>query len=47
MNWEAISAISDIVGAIAVVVSLIYIAVQIRQNTRMMRSGAKQSLSLI
>ena len=45
MNWEAISAISDIVGAIAVVISLIYVAAQIRQNTRMMRSGAKQSLT--
>lgn len=45
MNWEAISAISEIVGAIAVVVSLIYVAAQIRQNTRMMRSGAKQALT--
>lgn len=45
MNWDAISAISDIVGAIAVVVSLIYVAAQIRQNTKMMRSGAKQSLT--
>ncbi len=45
MNWEAISAISEIVGAIAVVISLIYVAAQIRQNTKMMRSAAKQSLT--
>lgn len=45
MNWEAVSAISEIIGAIAVVVSLIYVAAQIRQNTKMMRSGAKQSLT--
>ena len=45
MNWEAISAISDIIGAVAVVISLIYVAAQIRQNTKMMRSGAKQSLT--
>ena len=45
MNWEAISAVSEIVGAIAVVVSLIYVAAQIRQNTKMMRSAAKQSLT--
>ena len=45
MNWEAISAVSEIVGAVAVVVSLVYVAAQIRQNTRMMRSGAKQSLT--
>ena len=45
MNWEAISAVSEIVGAIAVVISLIYVATQIHQNTRMMRSAAKQSLT--
>jgi len=33
MNWEAISAIAEVVGGIAVVVSLIYLAVQIRGNT--------------
>ena len=30
MNWEAISAIGQIVGAFAVVVSLIYLAREIR-----------------
>lgn len=45
MNWDAVSAVSEIVGAVAVVVSLIYVAAQIRQNTRMMRSTAKQSLT--
>ncbi len=34
MNWEAISTIAEIVGATAVVVSLIYLAAQIRQNSR-------------
>ncbi len=34
MNWEAIAAIGEMVGAIAVVVSVIYLAVQIRENTR-------------
>ena len=32
MNWDAIGAIGEIVGAAAVVVSLIYLATQIRQN---------------
>ena len=44
MNWEAISAVSEIVGAVAVVISLIYVAAQIRQNTKMMRTAAKQNL---
>ena len=34
MNWDAISAVGEIVGAIGVIVSLIYLAVQIRENTR-------------
>ena len=34
MNWEALGAIGEIVGAVAVVVTLGYLAVQIRQNTR-------------
>ena len=34
MNWEALGAISEAVGVIAIFVSLVYVAVQIRQNTR-------------
>ncbi len=34
MNWEAISTIAEIVGAAAVVISLVYLAAQIRQNNR-------------
>ncbi len=45
MSWEAISAVSEIVGAVAVVVGLIYVAAQIRQNTKLMRTAAKQSLT--
>ncbi len=33
MNWEAIGTIAEVVGAIAVVLSLIYVATQIKQNT--------------
>ncbi len=32
MNWEAISAISDILAALAVVVTLVYLAIQIRRK---------------
>ena len=34
MNWEAVGAIAELVGALGVVLSLAYLAVQIRQNTR-------------
>jgi len=41
MNWEAISAIAEIVGAVAVIVTLAYLAVQIRQNSRMIERNAE------
>ena len=43
MNWEAIGAIGEIVGAIAVVVTIGYLAVQIRQNTRSVRAATHHS----
>lgn len=33
MNWEAIGAVSESLGTLAVLVTLIYLAIQIRQNT--------------
>ena len=43
MNWEAIGAIGEVLGAGAVVVSLAYVGIQIRQNTAEMRSVSTQS----
>ena len=40
MNWDAIAAIGQIVGALAVVLSLAYLATQIRQNTSGIRRGS-------
>ena len=34
MNWDALGAIGEIVGAVAVVATLLYLALQIKQNTR-------------
>ena len=34
MDWNAISAVAEVIAAIAVVMSLIYLAVQIKDNTR-------------
>jgi hypothetical protein len=33
MNWEAIGAVGELLGAIGVILTLIYLAIQIRQNT--------------
>ena len=38
MNWEAIGAISEFVGATAVVLTLVYVAIQIKQNTATSRA---------
>ncbi len=40
MNWDAIAAIGELAGALAVVISLLYLARQINQNTRAMRRTA-------
>ncbi len=42
MNWEAISAISETVGAVAIVATLVYLAIQIRQNTASVKGSAYQ-----
>ncbi len=34
MNWDAIGAVADAIGAVVVVVTLIYLTIQIRQNTK-------------
>lgn len=41
MNWDAVGAVGEIVGAIAVVVSLVYLSIQIRQNTRSNQTSAE------
>jgi len=33
MNWEAVGAVAELVGALAVIVTIAYLAVQIRRNT--------------
>jgi hypothetical protein len=44
VNWEAISAIGQIVGALAVVISLIYLASEVRRNTRATQLAAMRSM---
>jgi len=43
MNWDAIGAVGEVVGAICVVLTLGYLAVQIRQNTRATRATTYSS----
>ena len=45
MNWEAIGAIAESLGAIGVIATLAYLAVQIRQNTRALEDTRRLSLA--
>ena len=45
LNWDAISAVSEVIGAAAVVISLIYLAVQIRQNTNAIRGSTLDAIT--
>jgi hypothetical protein len=39
MNWDAVSGVGEIIGAVAVIVSLIYVGIQIKENSRAVRSA--------
>jgi hypothetical protein len=43
LNWEALGAVAELVGAVGVIVSLMYLARQIGQNTRSIRVASYQS----
>jgi len=45
MNWDAIGAIGETIGAAAVVVSLLYLAVQIRTQNKQSRLSALHEMS--
>ena len=45
MNWDAFGALAEALGAVAVIATLAYLSVQIRQNSRMMRAQIRDSIS--
>ena len=40
MNWEAVGAIREIVGAMAVIASLVFVGIQLRHNTGALRMSS-------
>lgn len=40
MNWELIGTIAEVIGAVAVIVSILYLALQVNANTRSVRANA-------
>lgn len=47
MNWDAIGAIGENIGALAVVISVIYLAVQIRKQTAESKLAATREISAL
>ena len=45
INWQVAAAISEVIGAIAVVISLVYLAFQVRQNTRAIRGSTLDAIT--
>ena len=43
MNWDAISAVSQFVGSIAVVLSVLYLGIQVHRSTRIARVTAQDA----
>ena len=41
LSWDAIGAVGEVVGGVGVIVTLIYLAIQVRQNTK---ASEKQNL---
>jgi hypothetical protein len=37
MNWDAVGAVGEIIGATAVLLSVLYLGFQIRQNTKSLK----------
>ena len=43
MNWDAVSAVSQLVGSIAVVLSVLYLAVQVHRSTRVAKLATQDA----
>ena len=39
MNWEAIQAVAELSAAVGVLLSLVYVGLQVRQNTAALQAG--------
>jgi hypothetical protein len=47
MNWDAIGAVGEIIGALAVVVSVVYLAAQVKKQTTESQLAATRELSTL
>jgi hypothetical protein len=45
MNWDAISAVGEIIGAAAIVITLAYLAIQVKQNSANVKLASLESMA--
>ena len=45
MNWNAIGASADVIGVLAVIVSIVYLAIQVKHANSIGRANARQAVS--
>jgi hypothetical protein len=45
MNWAAIGAVSEVIAAVAVVISLVYLAAQVRQANKIARATTRNAIA--
>ena len=45
MNWEALGAVAELLGAIGVIASLFYVASQIRRNSESVEAATARALT--
>ena len=46
MNWEAIGAVAELLGSLAVIVTLVFLAAQLRSNSAMIRNSVLQNQAM-
>ncbi len=45
MNWDAIGALSEFIGAVAVIISIVYLAAQVRQTRLQLQAQAEDNIT--
>lgn len=45
MDWAAIGAVSEVIAAVAVVISLVYLAAQVRQANKIARATTRNAIA--
>jgi len=45
MNWDAVEALAELIGAVGVIVSLFYVASQIRRDSGALEASTNQAIA--